>query len=136
MKIREVLEHYNDYLDQQMVLEGWIKTSRDSKNFGFIQLTDGSGFDGIQVVYEGDIENFKEISKYPLYSSIRVEGNLVESPGAKQPIEIHATKLNLFTWRKRTIRFKRSATHLNICVPKPIFVREPIRSKPCSVYAV
>ena len=93
MKIREVLEHYNDYLDQKMVLEGWIKTSRDSKNFGFIQLTDGSGFDGIQVVYEGDIENFKEISKYPLYSSIRVEGNLVESPGAKQPIEIHATKI-------------------------------------------
>lgn len=93
MKIREVLEHYNDYLDQEMVLEGWIKTSRDSKNFGFIQLTDGSGFDGIQVVYEGDIENFKEISKYPLYSSIRVEGNLVESPGAKQPIEIHATKI-------------------------------------------
>lgn len=93
MKIREVLEHYNDYLDQEMVLEGWIKTSRDSKNFGFIQLTDGSGFDGIQVVYEGDIENFKEISKYPLYSSIRVEGNLVESPGAKQPIEIHAIKI-------------------------------------------
>lgn len=93
MKIREVLENYNDYLDQTMVLDGWIKTSRDSKNFGFIQLTDGSGFDGIQVVYEGDVENFKEISKYPLYSSIRVEGQLVESPGAKQPIEIHATNI-------------------------------------------
>ncbi|WP_417875755.1 asparagine--tRNA ligase [Aedoeadaptatus pacaensis] len=76
-----------------MVLEGWIKTSRDSKNFGFIQLSDGSGFDGIQVVYEAERENFKEIAKYPIYSSIRVEGELVESPGAKQPIEVHAKKI-------------------------------------------
>ncbi len=93
MEIREVLENYKDYLGQDLVLEGWVKTSRDSKNFGFIQLSDGSGFDGIQVVYESDIENFKEIAKYPIYSSIRVEGELVESPGAKQPIEIHAKKI-------------------------------------------
>lgn len=93
MEIREVLENYKDYLGQELVLEGWVKTSRDSKNFGFIQLSDGSGFNGIQVVYESDIENFKEIAKYPIYSSIRVEGELVESPGAKQPIEIHAKKI-------------------------------------------
>ena len=93
MEIREVLENYKDYLGQDLVLEGWIKTSRDSKNFGFIQLSDGSGFDGIQVVYEAELENFKEIAKYPIYSSIRVEGELVESPGAKQPIEIHAKKI-------------------------------------------
>ena len=94
MEIREVLENYKDYLGQDLVLEGWIKTSRDSKNFGFIQLSDGSGFDGIQVVYEAELENFKEIAKYPIYSSIRVEGELVESPGAKQPIEIHAKKIS------------------------------------------
>ena len=93
MEIREVLENYKDYLGQDLVLEGWIKTSRDSKNFGFIQLSDGSGFDGIQVVYEAALENFKEIAKYPIYSSIRVEGELVESPGAKQPIEVHAKKI-------------------------------------------
>ena len=93
MEIREVLENYKDYLGQDLVLEGWIKTSRDSKNFGFIQLSDGSGFDGIQVVYEAELENFKEIAKYPIYSSIRVEGELVESPGAKQPIEVHAKKI-------------------------------------------
>lgn len=93
MEIREVLENYEDYLGQDLVLEGWIKTSRDSKNFGFIQLSDGSGFDGIQVVYEAELENFKEIAKYPIYSSIRVEGELVESPGAKQPIEVHAKKI-------------------------------------------
>nr|WP_068457767.1 asparagine--tRNA ligase [Peptoniphilus pacaensis] len=93
MEIREVLENYKDYLGQDLVLEGWIKTSRDSKNFGFIQLSDGSGFDGIQVVYEAERENFKEIAKYPIYSSIRVEGELVESPGAKQPIEVHAKKI-------------------------------------------
>lgn len=41
MEIREVLENYKDYLGQDLVLEGWVKTSRDSKNFGFIQLSDG-----------------------------------------------------------------------------------------------
>lgn len=93
MEIREVLENYKEHLGETLVLDGWIKTSRDSKNFGFLQLGDGSGFGTIQIVYESDIENFKEISKYPIYSSVRVEGELVESPGAKQPVEIHAASI-------------------------------------------
>ena len=85
--------NHKEYIDESIVLEGWIKTSRESKNFGFIELGDGSGFKAIQVVYESDIENFKEIGKFPIYSSIRVEGKVVESPGAKQPIEVHAEKI-------------------------------------------
>lgn len=81
---------YEKHIGESIAIEGWIKTSRESKNFGFIELGDGSGFKGIQVVYESDIENFKEIGKYPIYSSVRIEGQVVESPGAKQPIEIHA----------------------------------------------
>lgn len=121
VEIREVLENYKEYLEETLVLEGWIKTSRDSKNFGFIQLTDGSGFDGIQVVYESDIDNFKEISKFPIYSSIRVKGRLVESPGAKQPIEIHAEtieKLHLaeadypLQKKRHTFEYLRTKAHL------------------------
>ena len=121
MEIREVLENYKDYLGQDLVLEGWIKTSRDSKNFGFIQLSDGSGFDGIQVVYEAELENFKEIAKYPIYSSIRVEGELVESPGAKQPIEVHAKKITAehlaesdypLQKKRHTFEYLRTKAHL------------------------
>ena len=121
MEIREVLENYKDYLGQDLVLEGWIKTSRDSKNFGFIQLSDGSGFDGIQVVYEAELENFKEIAKYPIYSSIRVEGELVESPGAKQHIEVHAKKITAehlaesdypLQKKRHTFEYLRTKAHL------------------------
>ena len=121
MEIREVLENYKDYLGQDLVLEGWVKTSRDSKNFGFIQLSDGSGFDGIQVVYEAELENFKEIAKYPIYSSIRVEGELVESPGAKQPIEVHAKKITAehlaesdypLQKKRHTFEYLRTKAHL------------------------
>ncbi len=121
MEIREVLENYKDYLGQDLVLEGWIKTSRDSKNFGFIQLSDGSGFDGIQVVYEAELENFKEIAKFPIYSSICVEGELVESPGAKQPIEVHAKKITAehlaesdypLQKKRHTFEYLRTKAHL------------------------
>ncbi|MDD7363140.1 MAG: asparagine--tRNA ligase [Peptoniphilus sp.] len=121
MEIREVLEDYKDHLGETLTLDGWIKTSRDSKNFGFIQLTDGSGFDGIQVVYESNLDNFKEISKFPIYSSIRVEGELVESPGAKQPIEIHANKIEALHLaeadyplqkKRHTFEYLRTKAHL------------------------
>lgn len=94
MSIKYILEHYADHIGETITIEGWIKTSRESKNFGFIELGDGSGFKSIQIVYESDIENFKEIGKYPIYSSLSIVGKVVESPGAKQPVEIHAEKIS------------------------------------------
>ena len=76
-------------------IEGWIRTIRDSKNFGFIELNDGTYLKNVQVVYEKNLSNFEEVKKYSTGSAIRVKGNLVLTPESKQPFEIKATEINM-----------------------------------------
>ena len=95
LNIREILENSNKFIGKPVVIEGWIKTSRGSKNFGFIELNDGSCFDTLQVVYDDTLSNFSEINKYPISSSLLIKGEVVESPGAKQDVEIHATEVEV-----------------------------------------
>ena len=95
LNIREILENNEKFIGKPIIIEGWIKTSRGSKNFGFIELNDGSSFDTLQVVYDDKLENFSEINKYPISSSLRIKGEVVESPGANQAIEIHADEVEV-----------------------------------------
>ncbi|MDO5715135.1 MAG: asparagine--tRNA ligase [Tissierellia bacterium] len=90
ISVRDIFEEPKKYIDQVVEISGWIKTSRSSKNFGFIELTDGTCFKPLQIVYGKELENFSEIEKYPISSSLCVKGKIVESPGAKQPFELHA----------------------------------------------
>ncbi|SHH43817.1 asparaginyl-tRNA synthetase [Anaerosphaera aminiphila DSM 21120] len=93
LTIKEILKNSEEFLDRDVKIEGWIKTSRSSKNFGFIELTDGSSFESLQVVYDDKLTNFSEIEKYTISSSLVIQGKIVESPGANQPIELHATSI-------------------------------------------
>ena len=73
---------------------GWAKNIRDSKNIGFIALSDGGCFKTLQVVLEaGKLANYDEVIHTGLYSSLRVKGKLVLTPQAKQPFEIQATEV-------------------------------------------
>ncbi|WP_138159312.1 asparagine--tRNA ligase [Peptoniphilus catoniae] len=121
MTINDILKGSGDYIDKKIELEGWIKTSRASKNFGFIELSDGTCFDSIQIVYNNDLENFQEIDKYPISSSLKVEGKLVKSPGAKQEVEVHATKISPYCVsekdyplqkKRHTMEYLRTISHL------------------------
>jgi len=94
ISIRDIFKNPDGFIDKEIVLEGWIKTSRASKNFGFIELTDGTTFQTIQVVYGKEIENFLEIDKYPISSTLNVKGKLVKSPGKDQSFEIQAQEVN------------------------------------------
>ena len=70
---------------------GWAKNIRDSKNIGFIALSDGGCFKTLQVVLEaGKLANYDEVIHTGLYSSLRVKGKLVLTPQAKQPFELNA----------------------------------------------
>ncbi|UHR02970.1 asparagine--tRNA ligase [Peptoniphilus sp. GNH] len=91
--IKEIFSNEESLIDSDVVVEAWIKNSRASKNFGFIEISDGSCYKSLQVVYDDKLENFDEVQKFSLASSIRVEGKLVSSPGAKQAVEIHATNI-------------------------------------------
>lgn len=75
---------------------GWAKTVRDSKNIGFISLSDGSCYKPVQIVFQADkLSNYAEIAKCGLYTSFEVTGTLVLTPGAKQPFEINADAITV-----------------------------------------
>ncbi len=93
--IKNIYRNIDTYADQTVVIEGWIRTLRASKAFGFIEVNDGSFFKNIQVVFEEGLENFTHISKLPISTSIKVEGKLVLTPDAKQPFEIKATSIEV-----------------------------------------
>ena len=91
MTVKKLYKETNKYQDKNVTIEGWVKTIRDSKTFGFIELNDGTFFKNIQIVFNNNLENFDEICKLTISSSIKVEGTLVLTPNSKQPFEIQAT---------------------------------------------
>ena len=93
--IKELFRNSEKYFDKEITLYGWVKTVRDSKNFGFIELNDGSFFKNIQIVFDDKLENFEEIRKLTISSSITVTGKFVKTENAKQAFEIHATSIEI-----------------------------------------
>lgn len=93
--VKEIYRNTEKYVDQEVVVSGWIRTLRASKAFGFIELNDGTFFKNIQVVFENNLENFAEVSKYTIASAVKVKGVLVSTPDAKQKFEIKATSVEL-----------------------------------------
>lgn len=101
---------------------GWVKTIRDSKALGFIELNDGSSFNNLQVVFEeNNINNFKEVAKYNVGSAIIVKGKVILTPDAKQPLEIHAEEIILegastpeypLQKKRHSLEFLRTIPHL------------------------
>ena len=94
--VKELYERFEKLNDQEVTLFGWVRNNRAQKEFGFINLNDGTFFETIQVVYENEIlKNFKETQKLRVGSSIRVKGILVVTPSMKQPFEIKASEIEM-----------------------------------------
>lgn len=93
--IKTLYHSYETLIGSQIIVNGWIRSLRDSKTFGFIELNDGSYLKNLQVVFESDLENFEEITKFSTGSSIQVQGELIKSEGAKQAFELKASKVTL-----------------------------------------
>ena len=101
---------------------GWAKTVRDSKNIGFISLSDGSCYKPVQIVFQADkLANYAEIAKCGLYTSFEVTGTLVLTPNAKQPFEINADTITVLgpcgpeyplQKKKMSMDYLRTMTHL------------------------
>lgn len=93
--IKNLFNDANGFLNKTIRICGWVKTVRDQKTFGFIELNDGTYFKNLQVVLEESLPNFSELVKLSVGSALIVEGVLVESPGAKQPFEVKAQKVQV-----------------------------------------
>lgn len=95
LSVKDLFRETKSYENKEIVLEGWVRTVRDSKNFGFIELNDGTFFKNVQIVFNDKLNNFDEIRKLTISSSIKVTGILVITENAKQPFEIQASKIEI-----------------------------------------
>lgn len=93
--VKDLYKESEKFSGKEVTLSGWVRTARDSKTFGFIELNDGSYFKNVQIVYEDKLENFAELTKLTVSSSIIVTGLFVLTPEAKQPFEIKATSVKI-----------------------------------------
>lgn len=94
-KIKSIYRNTDDFSGQNITIGGWIRTMRVSKNFGFIELNDGSFFKNIQIVFEDTLNNFEEIGKQGVGASLVISGELLLTPDAKQPFEVKATSIEV-----------------------------------------
>ena len=119
--IKDLYKNTNEYGNKEITLEGWVRTIRDSKTFGFIELNDGSFFKNIQIVFSDKLENFAEIAKLSISSSIKVTGTFVITENAKQPFEIQASKIEVLNLcdleyplqkKRHSFEYLRTISHL------------------------
>ena len=121
MYLHELWEKEKDYIGANICVSGWIRSHRDSKDLGFIELSDGTSMKRLQVVYDKGTEDFEEIGSIPFGSSIEVYGELVQSEGKNQSVELKAKRVKVLGKcdadyplqpKRHTKEFLRSIAHL------------------------
>ena len=128
---------------QAVTLCGWAKTIRESKKIGFIELTDGSCFKSLQVVFQADkLENYTEIAKAGTYTSLEVKGRIVLTPQAKQPFEVNADEITILgscpsdyplQKKRHSVEFLRTMPHLR---PRTNTFSAAFRVRSAAAYAI
>lgn len=119
--IKDLYRNTENYIDKTVEVAGWVRTVRDSKAFGFIELNDGSFFNNLQIVFNDKLANFEEVRKLTISSSIIVNGKVVKTENAKQPFEIHADSVEIFNLadadyplqkKRHSFEYLRTVSHL------------------------
>ena len=142
MDIRELFKSYKELDGKTVEVQAWIKNLRAQKEFGFIEINDGSFFNGVQVVYDNTLENFDRVSKLYLSASIRVKGKLVLTPNNKQAFEIKAEEIEVLgdstadyplQNKRHSMEFLRSIAHLR---PRANLFRAAYRIRSLAAFAI
>ena len=95
--VKDLYRNTENFSNKEVTLQGWVRTVRDSKTFGFIELNDGSFFKNVQIVFTDKLNNFSELCKLTISSAIEVTGTLVVTENAKQPFEIQASEISVLS---------------------------------------
>ncbi|CAB5120813.1 Asparaginyl-tRNA synthetase (EC [Olavius algarvensis associated proteobacterium Delta 3] len=118
-KIAELLNSTSS--DERVLIQGWVRTRRDSKGFSFIEVNDGSCLGNIQVIADAALDNYEDLRKLIAGSAIGVTGELVASPGKGQAWEIRASRIDIIgdasesyplQKKRHTDEFLRTIAHL------------------------
>jgi asparaginyl-tRNA synthetase len=146
LKRTEITELYSNNAQlggKTVTICGWVRTIRDSKALGFIELNDGSCFKGVQIVFEADkIDNFAEIAKLNVGAAVTVTGELILTPEAKQPFEIHASKIDIeglstpdypLQKKRHSLEYLRTIAHLR---PRTNTFSAAFRVRSAAAYAI
>lgn len=119
--IKSLYRQTDKYINKEVNISGWVRTSRSSKDFAFIEVNDGSFFKGLQIVFDNTLDNFSALEKIAVGSSLMATGVLVESPGAGQDFELKAKSIEIvnvaeasFPLQKKrhSFEFLRTIAHL------------------------
>lgn len=142
MDIRELFKSYKELDGKTVEVQAWIKNLRAQKEFGFIEINDGSFFSSVQVVYDNTLENFERVSKLYLSASIRVKGKIVLTPNNKQAFEIKAEEIEVLgdstadyplQNKRHSMEFLRSIAHLR---PRANLFRAAYRIRSLAAFAI
>lgn len=140
--VRELYKEKDSFDKKTVKVSGWIRTMRVSKNFGFIEINDGSFFKNIQVVFDNTLCNFDEVIRLPISSSIVVEGVLELTPNMKQPFEIKAKAISVeglssseypLQKKRHSLEFLRTIAHLR---PRSNTFSAVFRVRSIAAYAI
>ena len=91
----EIFKNYETYIDKEITVQGWIRNHRKQKDFGFIDLNDGTHFENLQIVYDNSLKEFNDIQKLHIGSAVTVKGKIIASPKEGQKIEMNLLTLTL-----------------------------------------
>ncbi len=142
ISIRELFKETDQYIGKEITVGGWVRSNRDSKQFGFLVLSDGTFFTPLQVVYHDTMENFQEIAKLNVGACVTARGELVATPEAKQPFELQAVSVTVegsspsdypLQKKRHTLEFLRTMTHLR---PRTNTFQAVFRVRSLAAYAI
>ena len=121
-KIAAVFADSESLSGQEITVGGWARTIRDMKNFGFVELNDGSCFRNLQVVMDANaLDNYKEVAGQNVGAALIVTGKLVLTPEAKQPLEVKAERIEIegvsspeypLQKKRHSVEYLRTIAHL------------------------
>lgn len=119
LKINQVLSSTAPL--EQVLIKGWIRTRRDSKEFSFLEVNDGSCLNNLQIIADAELKNYNEVKKLNVGSAVVVTGSLVVSAGKGQQWEVKADRIEILgiapeTYplqkKRHTDEFLRGIAHL------------------------
>lgn len=110
IQVKDLYRNTEEYVNKKVKVGGWVRTLRNSKSFGFIELNDGTFFKNVQIVFDEKISNFDEVTKTTISSSIIVDGTVVKTENLKQPFEIHADKIEIYNLSEKDYPIQKKNT--------------------------
>ena len=121
VSVKSLYRDTAEHLNQEVTVQGWVRTLRASNTIGFIELNDGSFFENVQVVFDASHTDFAAIAKLPIATAITVRGKVVVSQAAKQPFEIYAHAITVeaeslsdypLQKKRHTLEYLREIAHM------------------------